>query len=219
MKIIKSKYDGVSYELHPGSENIFPVLYARYNNIKNGSVLSFFMQTDGIDFYREIKETLDSINNNLEFDECSFNTCHVEFNKEYIKVINFLDVDMDECVVKTDLFNLWLDEYYDKSKEHVVLDKNNLILNDLNDIFKKLEKQYKVEWIDNSKTAFYLYIINNKKNYRICVDKNYIDISKEKKFLIFGYWTQITHEHFDNDDFSFLELYKTIMSYIKKYNN
>ena len=118
-KLIKSKYDGVSYELHPGRGSFSTMLYPRYNNIKNGRVLEIFMVTDGEDFYSEIKKILEEVNNNGGYDECGFNMCDVEFTKEYIKVIDLYDDESDECVIKTDLFNLLLEEYYDYKNRFV----------------------------------------------------------------------------------------------------
>ena len=116
-KLIKSKYDGVSYELHPGRGRLCTMLYPRYNNIKNGRVLERFMVGEVSNFYSEIKKILEEVNNNGGYYECGFNICDVDFTKEYIKVIDlYADEDddySDECVIKTDLFNLLLEEYYD----------------------------------------------------------------------------------------------------------
>lgn len=108
----------------------------------------------------------------------------------------------------------------DLSKNNISSD--NLILNSLNDIFKELEKQYKIEWINNNKDSFFLYFSNNNNNkkYRIYADEDYISIDKEKKFFMFRYWEQITHSHCEDfEDSTFLEIYKVIIFYITKYKN
>ena len=99
-----------------------------------------------------------------------------------------------------------------------IIKKYGLITNTMEDIYELLKKQYKVKWIDEHKNAFNLEFSLDKKLYKIYVDKNYIGLSKQKKFLSFKYWDNITHDHYDNDETNFLDIYEGIIYILKKYN-
>ena len=95
------------------------------------------------------------------------------------------------------------------------LNDNNLVIENLNDIFTKLSKNYKVEWIKKSKNQFYLYFSKDKKDYRIYVSESEINISEMKKQS----WEKLENTNFENTIYKFLELYIGITNYIQEYNN
>lgn len=90
-------------------------------------------------------------------------------------------------------------------------------MNNLINVYNKLKDTYKLEWIDNGQNAFYLYFERNNELYKIYVDKKYLGYYKNKKGL-FGKekWTEISHDHFDNEDDTFSDLYDGIIDFINE---
>lgn len=88
-------------------------------------------------------------------------------------------------------------------------------MNNLIDVYNKLKDIYKLEWIDTEQTAFYLYFEKNNELYKIYVDKDYLGYYRNKKGIFRKEkWNQISHDHFDNAEDSFNELYNGIIDFI-----
>ena len=91
-------------------------------------------------------------------------------------------------------------------------------MNNLIDVYNKLQKDYQVEWIGENKQAFNLYFFA-KNSYKIYVDECYISISKMKKIFKYRYWKDLGRFHNDFNTSNFDTLYSLILNYISMYTN
>ena len=87
-------------------------------------------------------------------------------------------------------------------------------MKNIKDLYNKLEKDYKLKWIDNQKESFNIYFTKNNLEYMIYVDIEYLGYFRKTKGL-FRHWKNISHDHFDDKE-DIEELYKTIISFIEE---
>ena len=85
----------------------------------------------------------------------------------------------------------------------------------LSEVYNNLSKEYKLEWIDDKKQGFYVYISNGRKEYRLNVYEDYIGIEKKKNIFKAEFWDLNKHIHIDNKNANYQEIYNQVLSCIR----
>lgn len=88
----------------------------------------------------------------------------------------------------------------------------------LTDVYDKLLKEYKVEWVNEKNEAFYLYTTLNKKEYRITIGFDGMEIDVKKKIFKYTYWNTKKHFHFDGCEGNHEKIYEQVIDYIRSVN-
>lgn len=92
-------------------------------------------------------------------------------------------------------------------------------MQNLIDVYEKLSNEYKVEWINDKDEGFYLYVTRGKKEYRIMVCVDLVQVEIKRKIFRHEYWKSQTHFHFDNNEDNFEKMYNQILDYINNVMN